>query len=86
MTIHSWSGIGIRNFLDEKGLSELEDKKYLWKRFEKARVLIIDEVSMLHGSQLEMIEKVCRRFNASFALGHQPPVSNSIRTRDAILS
>ena len=62
MTIHSWSGIGIRNFLDEKGLSELEDKKYLWKRFEKARVLIIDEVSMLHASQLDMIEKVCRRF------------------------
>ena len=62
MTIHSWSGIGIRNFLDEKGLSELEDKKYLWKRFEKARVLIIDEVSMLHASQLDMLEKVCRRF------------------------
>src|ERR1035437_6117762 len=62
MTIHSWSGIGIRNFLDEKGLDELEDKKYLWKRFEKARVLIIDEVSMLHASQLDMVEKVCRRF------------------------
>src|ERR1035437_6376447 len=62
MTIHSWSGIGIRNFLDEKGLDELEEKKYLWKRFEKARVLIIDEVSMLHASQLDMVEKVCRRF------------------------
>jgi len=62
MTIHSWSGIGIKNFLDEKGLDELEDKKYLWKRFEKARVLIIDEVSMLHASQLDMVEKVCRRF------------------------
>ena len=62
MTIHSWSGIGIRNYLDEKGLEQLEDKKYLWKRFEKARVLIIDEVSMLHGSQLDMVEKVCRRF------------------------
>ncbi len=62
MTIHSWSGIGIKNFLGEKELEQLEDKKYLWKRFEKARVLIIDEVSMLHGSQLEMVEKVCRRF------------------------
>jgi GTPase SAR1 family protein len=62
MTIHSWSGIGIRDYLDEKGLEQLEDKKYLWKRFEKARVLIIDEVSMLHASQLDMIEKVCRRF------------------------
>jgi len=62
MTIHSWSGIGIKNFLGEKELDELEDKKYLWKRFEKARVLIIDEVSMLHASQLDMVEKVCRRF------------------------
>ncbi len=62
MTIHSWSGIGIKNFLDEKGFEQLEEKKYLWKRFEKARVLIIDEVSMLHASQLDMVEKVCRRF------------------------
>lgn len=62
MTIHSWSGIGIKNFLDEKGLEELEEKKYLWKRFESARVLIIDEVSMLHANQLDMVEKVCRRF------------------------
>jgi hypothetical protein len=62
MTIHSWSGIGIKNFLGEKELSQLEEKKYLWKRFEKARVLIIDEVSMLHASQLDMIERVCRRF------------------------
>lgn len=62
MTIHSWSGIGIKNYIDEKGFQQLEDKKYLWKRFEKARVLIIDEISMLHASQLDMIEKVCRRF------------------------
>ncbi|MBK5215495.1 MAG: AAA family ATPase [Candidatus Pacebacteria bacterium] len=62
MTIHSWSGIGIRNYLEEKDLEQLEEKKYLWKRFEKARVLIIDEVSMLHASQLDMVERVCRRF------------------------
>jgi len=62
MTIHSWSGIGIKNFLGEKELDLLEEKKYLWKRFAKARVLIIDEISMLHASQLDMVEKVCRRF------------------------
>ena len=62
MTIHSWTGMGIKNFLGERELSQLEEKKYLWKRFEKARVLIIDEVSMLHASQLEMVEKICRRF------------------------
>ena len=62
MTIHSWSGIGIKNKMDERDLDDMESKKYLWKRFEKARVLIIDEVSMLHGYQLDMIEKVCRKF------------------------
>ncbi|MEI7688779.1 MAG: AAA family ATPase [Candidatus Nomurabacteria bacterium] len=65
MTIHGWSGIGVRSFMGEKELEQLEEKKYLWKRFDKARVLIIDEVSMLHGFQLDMIEKVCRRFKRS---------------------
>ena len=62
MTIHGWSGIGVKSFMGEHELEQLEEKKYLWKRFEKARVLVIDEVSMLHGFQLDMIEKVCRRF------------------------
>lgn len=65
MTIHSWSGMGIKNYLDEKELEKLEEKKYLWKRFDKARVLIIDEISMLHGTQLDMVEKICRRFKRS---------------------
>jgi len=65
MTIHGWSGIGVRNIMGEKELEQLEEKKYLWKRFEKARVLIIDEVSMLHGYQLDMIDKVCKRFKRS---------------------
>lgn len=62
MTIHGWSGIGVRNKMDERDLNQLEEKKYLWNRFEKARVLIIDEISILHGYQLDMIEKVCRKF------------------------
>jgi hypothetical protein len=65
MTIHGWSGIGIKERLDEHDLELLEAKQYLWKRFEKARVLIIDEVSMLHAHRLDMIERVCRRFKRS---------------------
>lgn len=65
MTIHGWSGIGVKEYMNEHELELLEEKKYLWKRFEKARVLIIDEVSMLHGYQLDMIEKVCKRFKRS---------------------
>jgi len=65
MTIHGWSGIGVKDFMGERELEALEEKKYLWKRFDKARVLIIDEVSMLHGFQLDMIDKVCKRFKRS---------------------
>jgi len=62
MTIHSWSGLGIKDHLDERELEKLEERKYLWKRFDKARVLIIDEISMLEGKQLEIVERICRRF------------------------
>ena len=65
MTIHGWAGIGIREYIDDYTLEQLEQKQYLWKRFEKARVLIIDEVSMLHAHRLDMVEKVCRRFKRS---------------------
>jgi ATP-dependent exoDNAse (exonuclease V) alpha subunit len=62
MTIHSWSGLGIRETLTDRDIDELEQKSYLWKRFEKAKVLLIDEVSMLHGHRLDMIDRMCRNF------------------------
>jgi ATP-dependent exoDNAse (exonuclease V) alpha subunit len=62
MTIHGWSGIGIREELTKYDLDALEDKPYLWKRFQSARVLIIDEVSMLHAHRLDMVDQVCRKF------------------------
>lgn len=65
MTIHGWSGIGIKEHIDEHDIELLEGKQYLWKRFDKARVLIIDEVSMLHAHRLDMVEQVCRRFKRS---------------------
>ena len=64
-TIHGWAGIGIREFLTEHDMDQLEQKQYLFKRFEKARVLIIDEVSMLHAHRLDMVERVCRKFRRS---------------------
>lgn len=62
MTIHSFAGVGIRKFLTEADLDALEEKKYLWNRFEKTKVLIIDEVSMLDAQTLDVVDKVCRRF------------------------
>jgi ATP-dependent exoDNAse (exonuclease V) alpha subunit len=62
MTIHSWSGIGIKDVLHEKDLKALLEKVHLRMRFIYAKVLIIDEISMLHGYRLDMVDKVCRAF------------------------
>jgi len=61
-TIHSWSGLGVRDKLTAYDLEDLESKSYLWKRLSQAEVLIIDEVSMLHDYRLDMIEAILRSF------------------------
>lgn len=61
-TIHAWSGLGIRDSLSPYDLEAMEEKSYLWKRFSEARVLIIDEVSMLHHFRLDLVEQVARFF------------------------
>ncbi len=62
VTIHSWSGIGIKNELNENDIDGMQQKQYLWKRIDKTKVLIIDEVSMLSPNMLDMVERVCRAF------------------------
>lgn len=62
MTIHSWSGIGIKDFLSQRDLDYLEQQQYLWKRFEKVKVLVIDEISMLKDTTLDMVDRVCKTF------------------------
>ena len=62
VTIHSWSGIGIRDYLSDMDLDQMESKKYLWKRFERTSVLLIDEISMLSPQMLDNIDKICRAF------------------------
>lgn len=62
MTIHSWSGLGIKNSLNDWDLDFLEQKQYLWKRYEKTKVLIIDEISMINSYFLDSIDKLARMF------------------------
>lgn len=61
-TIHAWSGIGIKNALTSADLKDMKDKKYLKENLENCIVLIIDEISMLHRNQLEMVDKVLKYF------------------------
>ena len=62
MTIHSWAGIGVQDDLSEHDIEILLAKSALKKRFAETKVLIIDEVSMLHGKRLDMVDQVCRAF------------------------
>ncbi|PID71304.1 MAG: helicase [Flavobacteriales bacterium] len=62
MTIHSWSGIGIKEQLNQAALVSLKTKKYLKKNLENVKVLIIDEISMLHKKQLDLVNTVLQFF------------------------
>lgn len=59
-TIHSWSGIGIKRTLDRYELDRIANNKRVYTRVKNARVLIIDEVSMLSDRTLGMVDAVCR--------------------------
>lgn len=62
MTIHAWSGIGIKDKLTSQDLRNMKTKKYLKDKLEGAKVLIIDEISMLHKNQLELVNTVLKFF------------------------
>lgn len=65
VTIHSWAGIGIAAHLSPYDLEAMLEKGYLYKRFEKVKVLIIDEVSMLHHFRLDLVNKVLKTMKHS---------------------
>ncbi len=60
MTIHSWSGAGIKKFLSSYDLEALLEREPLVKRLNSAKALIIDEISMLDASVLTVVEKILR--------------------------
>ena len=59
-TIHSWSGSGIKDDLSDQDIERLVQKEYLYKKFEKAKVLIIDEVSMLSSRLFDSVDRICK--------------------------
>ena len=66
VTIHSWSGLGIKDELTEQDLKKLLKRSYLRKKFKDTNVLIIDEISMLHAFQFDIINCICQAFKNSF--------------------
>jgi len=59
-TLHSWSGLGIRDELDDTEAKKICEKGYLRKRIKNTGVLIIDEISMIKPSQFEAVNKICQ--------------------------
>lgn len=58
MTIHSWSGIGILDELTPKDIARIKKRATVTERMQKTHVLIIDEISMLHKKQFDLISQI----------------------------
>jgi ATP-dependent exoDNAse (exonuclease V) alpha subunit len=59
-TIHSWCGMRIEEKMDEKQIDSLKDNENIFYRVISAKVLIIDEVSMLNASRLDLVNNICQ--------------------------
>lgn len=66
VTIHSWSGLGIKDALTEEEARDVAESGDLVARYRKTKVLIIDEVSMLDADRLDAVEKLCRMMKDPF--------------------
>ena len=65
VTLHSWSGLGIREELDDQEVRGICEKGYLRSRIKSTSVLIIDEISMIKASQFEAVNKICQYIKRS---------------------
>lgn len=66
-TIHSWAGIGINDYLDEKSLKKIALNAITADRIKDTDVLIIDEISMIDANRLDMINQVTKYVRQSTA-------------------
>lgn len=60
VTIHSRSGIGIKDNLTDHDIDLIAQKEPVFKNISKAKVLIIDEISMLSANVLDNVDRVCK--------------------------
>ena len=58
MTIHAWSGMGIKDTFDKEDYARLKRRQHLLERIKETKVLIIDEISMLHAKQVDLLNEI----------------------------
>lgn len=59
-TIHSWSGLGIKDSIRDDEIDRMSWKPGIVEKYNIPDILIIDEVSMLHGARLDMVNRVAK--------------------------
>lgn len=59
-TIHSWSGLGIKESLRDDEIDRMSYQPKMVEKYNNIDILIIDEVSMLHGARLDMVNRVAK--------------------------
>lgn len=64
-TVHSFVGIGIKEYFNDRDIENLFQNEKLYNRLNKIKVLIIDEISMLQANTLDNIDKVLRAVRRS---------------------
>lgn len=68
-TLHSWAGLTPGPMHeDAQEIERVRANEYLTDRIRRARVLIIDEISMLHPAQFDRVDLICRTARNS----HEP--------------
>lgn len=61
VTIHSWSGLGIKEKITDQHVEDiLDNKPFVVRKIQAAKVLIIDEVSMLSARSIDNVDKILR--------------------------
>jgi ATP-dependent DNA helicase PIF1 len=72
MTIHSWSGIGVKKHLNDWDVEMIASREKTALRIVNAKILIIDEISMLDAATLESVDKVLRTLRHQVMQEEQP--------------
>lgn len=65
-TVHSYTCIGIKSSISATDIYNIRRKVPIANRLKELQVLIIDEISMLHGRQLDMINYVLKSIRKDF--------------------
>jgi ATP-dependent DNA helicase PIF1 len=72
MTIHSWSGIGIKRDVSDYDIEIIQSREKTAKRIIDTKVLIIDEISMLDASTLDSVDRVLRTLKRKPLMPEEP--------------